>query len=97
MKKDIHLSTSVDKLELLESLIEDLVNKNQHHSYKKSRVPRQWQTIDTSSVEVYFCGQVEFDYNESQRIRVPYTTPFLFICVKEKSHLYYLNWSFSLN
>ena len=97
MKKDLHLTASVDKPDALENIIEHLATRRYDVGYAKAIVPASWQAIDTSSVEAYMSGRVEFDYNETQRIRIPYITAFLFSCTKEKNDLYDLRWSISLN
>lgn len=97
MKKDLHLTASVDKPEVLESIIEQLATRRYDIGYGNAIVPTAWNAIDTSSVESYISGRVEFDYNEIQRIRMPYITCFLFSCMKEKNKPYDLKWSISLS
>lgn len=97
MKKDLHLIASVDKPEVLENIIEGLASRRYEIGYGKAVLPASWQAIDTSSVESYISGRVEFDYNETQRIRIPYITCFLFSCMKEKNSPYDLKWSISLS
>ena len=97
MKKNLHLIASVDKPEVLENIIEQLATRRYDIGYGKAIVPNSWQAIDTSSVESYISGIVEFDYNETQRIRVPYITCFIFSCTKEKTDPYDLRWSLSLS
>lgn len=97
MKKELHLTASVDKPEVLENIIEQLATRRYDIGYAKATVPASWQAIDTSSVEAYLSGRIEFDYNETQRIRMPYITGFLFSCTKEKSNPYDLRWSISLS
>ena len=97
MKKNIHLNTSVDKPEVLEDIIEKLAIRRHDIGYGKAIVPTFLQAVDTSSVESYISGTIEFDYNETQRIRIPYITCFLFSCTKEKNNPYDLKWSISFS
>lgn len=97
MKKNIHLHTSVDKPEVLEDIIEKLATRRYDLGYGKAKVPTFLNAIDTSSVESYISGNVEFDYNETQKIRIPYITCFLFSCTKVKKDPYNLIWSLSLS
>ena len=97
MKKDLHLTASVDKPEVLENIIEQLATRRYDIGYGNAIVPSDWQAIDTSSIETYISGRVEFDYNETQRIRVPYITCFLFSCMKKKNDPYDLRWGMSLS
>lgn len=97
MKKELHLTASVDKPEALENIIEQLATRRYDIGYGNAFVPTAWNAIDTSSVEAYISGNVEFDYNETQRIRIPYITCFLFSCMKAKNRSYDLEWSISLS
>lgn len=97
MKKDLHLIALVDKPEVLEQMIEELAARRYDIGYGNAVVPASWRAIDTSSVESYVSGTVEFDYNETQRIRIPYITCFLFCCTKEKDDPYDLRWGISLS
>jgi hypothetical protein len=97
MKKDLHLTASIDKPEALEDIIEQLATRRYDIGYANATVPSAWQAIDTSSVEAYVSGTVEFDYNEAQRIRIPYITGFVFSCTKRRKGEYELNWSFSMS
>lgn len=97
MKKDLHLTASVDKPEILENIIEELATRHKEMGYGNAVVPFSWKAIDNSFVEIFISGRVEFDYNDDVRIRIPYATCFLFGCIKEKNTGYSLNWSFSLS
>ena len=97
MKKNLHLIASVDKPDVLENIIEQLATRRYDIGYGNAMVPDTWQAIDTSSVETYMSGRIEFDYNETQRIRIPYITCFLFSCTKQKNNPYDLKWSVSLS
>ncbi len=97
MKKDLHLIASVDKPEVLENIIEELAARRYDIGYGNALVPNSWQAIDTSSIESYVTGTLAFDYNETQRIKIPYITCFLFSCTKEKKNPYDLKWGISLS
>lgn len=97
MKKNIHLTATVDKPEVLENIIEELAKRQYTTGNRNIAVPKCLQPIDTSSIESYVSGNVEFDYNETQRIRVPYITGFIFSCIKEKYGIYELKWGLSLS
>ncbi|HMD00464.1 MAG TPA: hypothetical protein VKH37_09935 [Ferruginibacter sp.] len=97
MKKNLHLTASVDKPELLEDIVEKLATRRYDIGYNRAKVPNSWDAIETSTVESYLSGTVEFDYNDRQRIRIPYITCFLFSCTKTKNDPYDLSWSISLS
>jgi hypothetical protein len=97
MKKNLHLIASVDKPEILENIIEKLAMRRYDIGYCSVKLPYSWQAIDTSSIESYITGTIEFDYNETYRIRIPYITSFFFSCTKKKNNPYDLEWSVSLS
>ena len=96
MKKDLHLTASVDKPEVLENIIEELATRRYDIGYGSAKTPAPWHAIESSSVEAYLSGRIEFDYNETQRIRIPYITCFVFSCTKVKQDPYDLTWAISL-
>jgi hypothetical protein len=97
MKKKLHLTASVDRPDVLENIIEQLATRRYDIGYGNALVPASWQAMDTSSVESYMSGTLEFDHNETQRIKMPYITCFLFSCTKGKNSPYNLKWSISLS
>jgi hypothetical protein len=97
MKKDLHLTASVDKPEELENIIEQLATRRYDIGYGRVHLPGPWKAIESSSVEAYLSGRIEFDYNETQRIRIPYITCFVFSCTKLKNDPYDLTWGVSLS
>lgn len=97
MKKDLHLTASVDKPEVLENIIEQLAVLRYDIGYGNTALPAPWKALSTSCVESYVSGSVEFDYTDTQRIRSPYITCFLFGCIKEKTNHYHLEWGISLS
>lgn len=97
MNKKLQLVTSVDKLEMMEKLIEELATRRYDTGYGKAVVPPSWQALDTSSVESYVTGRIAFNYNNTHRIKMPYTTCFLFSCTKETKDPYELTWAISLS
>ncbi len=97
MKKDLHLTASVDHPEMMENIIEKLATRHYDTRHTTKMPAPYWSPVHTSSVESYISGRVEFDYNETQRIRIPYITSFLFSCTTRKKNEYELSWSISLS
>lgn len=97
MKKDLHLTASVDDPDALENIIEQLATKRNDTTCTNVVLPAPLQAINTSSVEIYMSVRVEFDYNKTQRIRIPCISAFLFSCTKQQSDPYDLRWSISLS
>lgn len=97
MKKDLHLTASIDHPEMMESIIEKLATHH-HDTHPIGQMATPFlESINTSSVESYISGRIEFDYNETQRIRIPYITSFLFSCTTQRKNEYELSWSVSLS
>ena len=61
MKKDLHLTASVDQPEMMENIIEQLATRNYKPRYADNTADPAWKSINTSSVESYISGSVEFD------------------------------------
>ncbi|HRI24515.1 MAG TPA: hypothetical protein PLZ45_07540 [Ferruginibacter sp.] len=97
MKKDLHLTASVDQPEMMENIIGQLAAREHTGSHSNNLLLPSWKAVDTSSVESYISGRIEFDYNETQRIRIPYITSFLFCCTTLRKNEYALHWSVSLS
>ena len=97
MNHFLHISTSLDKPELLENMVKQLAVKHCDTGYGNALVPRTWPALDTSSIESYVSGTVELTLDDSNTIRMPFISCFLFTCTKEKVQEYKLNWSISLS
>ena len=97
MNKTLHISTALDKPGLLEDMVEKLVSLRADNGITDLMMPRGLEAIDTSSTEAYASGNIEFDYNEKEKIRMPFITSFLFTCTRNKKEPYDLNWSMSLS
>ena len=97
MKSDLHIITSFDQPKLMENIVEKLAIQHTNHPYSKTRVPKPWRSLETSTVETYVTGTLEFDYSESQRVRMPFTTCFIFSCTRERRDEYKLHWGVSFN
>src|SRR5437870_3358944 len=97
MKKNLYITASFDKPELVENIAEKLAARRYDSGYAKARVPKKWQAIDTSSVETYVTGNIEIVFDEEPRIRMPFITCFLFSCTKGKNDPYKLDWSISFS
>ena len=97
MKKNLHLTATLDQPELLVDIVERLATQRNENSHEIVRVPGEWQVMETSSIEVYASGSVEFDYNDDQRIRVPFVTCLIFSCTREKNNCCDVCWAASFN
>ncbi len=97
MKKNLYITASFDKPELVENIAEELASRRYDVGYGKARVPNKWVAIETSSVETYVTGNMEIIVDEKSKIRIPFITCFLFSCTKGKNNPYKMDWSISFS
>ncbi len=97
MNRNLYISAFLDKPGLLENMVEKLAQKHNDAGYCKSKVPKPWKALETSSTETFVSGTVEFQYNQKELIRMPFASSFLFTCIKECNEEYKLSWSASLS
>jgi hypothetical protein len=96
MKKNLHITASIDQPELMEDMVERLAYRNTDIGYAKASMTGDWQAVDTSSVEKYVTGTLEVDFG-TENIQIPFISSFLFSCIRDENHPYKLNWSLSLS
>lgn len=97
MDRSLHITASFDQPQLLENMVEKLAYRRYEIGYSKERMPKGWEANETSSIEAYVSGVVEFAINEESKIKMPFITCFLFTCTHGKKEPYELNWSMSLS
>ena len=97
MNNSLHISASFDQPQLLENMVEKLAYRHCDIGYSKEKVPQGWEANETSSVELYVSGNVEFEFSEEEKIRIPFITSFLFTCSRGEKEPYSLSWSMSLS
>ena len=97
MKKNLYITASFDKPELVEIIAEELASRRYDSGYAEASVPEKWQAIETSTVETYVTGNMQIFFDDACRIRMPFITCFLFSCTKEKNDPYKLDWSISFS
>jgi len=96
MKNKLQIVAAIDHPELLEHAVEKLATGHYDLGYGKQHVPGNNEAIETSSTAVKVTGIVAID-NLQQLISVPFTTGFVFTCIKGKDNGYKLTWSSSLS
>jgi hypothetical protein len=90
------VTACIDEMMFLEELVKHLADARASKSGKRVPLEPGWEAIHSSSLEVYVTGNMIV----SDRVgttRIPYTTSFLFTCVKENSSGYMLSGCFSLS
>lgn len=99
MKKPENTSAKFYDPSLLRSLVERLASDRKDKGYYRTQVPEQWAPLETACTQAYVMGQIEIPsskYGYKKPISVPFTSHFLFTCIKEKYGLFNLEWSFSM-
>lgn len=90
------VTACIDELMFLEELVKHLADARSAKPGKNLQLEPGWETIESSSLEVYVTGNmIVSDMDDSSRI--PYTTSFLFTCIKERSSGYVLSGCFSMS
>ena len=98
MNKSLHITAVFDEPESLQNLVEQLAYRRYDTGYDKEKMPIGWKALETSSTETYVSGTMVLNFNNNEeRINMPFTTCFLFTCIKEEKEPYQMNWSTSLS
>ena len=97
MNNILHIKTSLDTPELVENMVEKLAIRHADIGYGNATVPKYHNALETSSLESYVSGNIQLSFENEEKIKMPFTSAFLFTCIKEKRKEYRLNWSFSLS
>ncbi len=91
------IRASFDQPVLLKDMVEKLAAKRSYHSYAQDQVLGEWQPVDTSCIEKYASGTVEFAFPNNEELRIPFITRFIFSCTREQDHPYQMSWGMSLS
>lgn len=97
MKKVLNISAALDQPELLENMVEKLAYRRYDIGFSKEKMPAGLEADETSTTEAYVSGTVELNFNNQEKIRMPFITCFIFTCSHGKQEPYKLNWSMSLS
>jgi hypothetical protein len=98
MKKALHIVTTLDQPELLNSLVEKLARKRYDTGHGDILIPGVAKDLKSSTTETYVSGTVALRVPGSvETIHMPFITCFLFTCTRENSRDYKVTWSQSLS
>jgi hypothetical protein len=99
LNKLLHIDAIVDQPGLLENLVEKLASRRYDIGYCSEAVPGEWVPVEVSSAETFVSGNLSFSASteNDEPINMPFITPMLFTCTKEKDDSYRLLWSCSLS
>ncbi len=96
MKKSLHITATIDQPGFLEDMVEKLAYRHYDLGYGKQKMPGDREALETSSTESYISGTMAMD-DSGEHINMPFTTRFVFTCIKGKDSVYKLGWSSSLS
>jgi hypothetical protein len=97
MNNSLHISASFDQPQLLENMIEKLAYRRYDTGFGKEKMPQGWLANETSTVEAYVSGTIDWEQSPSEKFRIPFISSFLFTCTRAKKDPYMLKWSISLS
>ncbi len=97
MKRKIDIRASFDQPVLLKDMVEKLAAKRTGNSYVHGHALGEWQPVNTSCIEKYASGTVEFAFTNNEQLRIPFITRFIFSCTREPYHPYRMSWGMSLS
>jgi flagellar biosynthesis/type III secretory pathway M-ring protein FliF/YscJ len=100
MKQNIRITAILNEPGTLRDLVENLASCHTDMGYCKITVPLQWKALEISSTEAFVRGAFDVHTKTGDTVNhlnIPFTTTFLFTCIKEKCGLFNLEWSLSLS
>jgi hypothetical protein len=96
MKSMINISATVDKPELLESLVAKLAIRRGDHWIEREPDSSLYEVFETSTTQTFISGTMMF--NEGyELLHIPFTTPFIFSCNRDSEGNYKVACSQSLS
>lgn len=90
------ITTKLFEAEITRLLIERLAHLREDEGNSLEKAGPDWLCIDTSTVEAFVNGGINFT-DKNDLISVPFTSCFLFTCMKRKGGQYDLTWISSLS
>lgn len=90
------VTACIDEMMFLEELVKHLADARSPKTRNNIQLEPGWEPIKSSSLEIYVTGSMIVS-DRVGPMRVPYTTSFLFTCVKENRSGYILSGCFSLS
>ena len=100
MKQTLHISAALDEPAFVQQLVERLAYRRYEFGYGSEKMPEGLKALETSSTETFVSGTLAIEEkmdDDTEQIRMPFITPFLFTCIKGQGDPYQLIWSSSLS
>lgn len=102
MKQTFYISASFDQPEFLQDLVERLAGRRYETGFRSQTIPSKHNSFESSTIETYVSGIIGIDIpveteTGEERINMPFTTSFLFTCIKGKQKNFKMEWVLSLS
>lgn len=95
MKQSLQIEAVVEQPQLLENMVERLVGNKAPYDVAEL-VTEGWKEAPVASAETYVSCTVMLD-DENAHIALPFTTSFLFSCIKDEDGRYKIEWACSMS
>lgn len=102
MKQTLNISAAFDQPEFLQDLVERLADRRYETGFRSQTIPAKHHSFESSTVETYVSGIIGIDIpveteTGEERINMPFTTSFLFTCIKGKQKNFKMEWVLSMS
>ena len=81
---------------ILKNLVEQLAKRHLDIGYSLEKAEPGWRAIETSTIEAHVSGDTTLS-SGNNLTQIPFTTCFVFTCIKGKKQQYSLTWVRSLS
>lgn len=102
MKDSLYISSHFDQPEFLQDLVERLADRRHDTGFRSQSIPAGHRSFESSTVETYVSGTNGIDFPGSsetgtERINMPFTSSFLFTCIRGNQKTFRMQWILSLS
>lgn len=98
MKKLLNISATLYEPLLLVEIAKQLAGDHFNNPLPSEINHHEWKTICASSIEVHVSGSVTPEVeNGGEPVSMPFTSNFLFTCIKESKRCFQLEWGVCLS
>ena len=98
MKKLQNISATLYEPLLLAEIVKQLADERYQNLCTAEINQPGWKTICPSSIEVHVSGNVTHEIEDNSKpIKIPFTSNFLFTCIKENKQCFQLEWCLCLS
>ncbi len=100
MNQTISITATLEEPAVIKTVVETLASRHIDRGFSLSLVPPDWKAIETSGLEANVSGSLEMFLNNNhpgKQIDIPFSSCFLFTCIKGNNGMFNLEWSSSLS